>query len=104
MIVYKVTDASDGLLSAHEKELNVDLNLKINSELGIQRPIDNNPVYLPRAKDSKMNEFHPYYNEHEMMLAFELLSTTDSLTEASWSLWLGMQLYAEKTWGAGDNR
>jgi hypothetical protein len=92
----------DGLLSAHEKELNANLNLKINNELGIQRSIVNNPVHLPRAKDSKMNKLHPYYNEHEMMLAFELLSTTESLTEASWSLWLGMQLYAEKIWGAGE--
>lgn len=90
----------DDLLSVHDKELNANLNLKINNELGIQWPIVNDPVHLPGGKYSKMNKFHPYYNEHEMILALELLSTTESLTEASWSLWLGMQLYAEKTWGA----
>ena len=92
----------DDLLSVHDKELNANLNLKINNELGIQWPIVNDPVHLPGGKYSKMNKFHPYYNEHEMMLALELLSTTESLTEASWSLWLGMQLYAEKIWGAGE--
>ncbi|KAH8636448.1 hypothetical protein IG631_08283 [Alternaria alternata] len=92
----------DGLLSAHEKELNANLNLKINNELGIQWPIVNDPVHALESNHSKKNKFHPYYNEHEMILALELLSTTESLTEASWSLWLGMQLYAEKTWGAGE--
>jgi hypothetical protein len=76
----------DDLVSMCDKELNAYLNSELNKELGIGWPTVNDPEHVPGGKYSRINKFHPYCNEHEMMLALKLLSMTDSLTEATWSL------------------
>jgi hypothetical protein len=85
-----------------DKELNAYLNSELNKELGIGWPTVNDPEHVPGGKYSKINKIHPYCNEHEMMLALKLLSMTDSLTEATWSLWISMQLATEKMLGTGE--
>jgi hypothetical protein len=85
----------EGLVSNQDKDLNEELNWRFNYELGILDPFVEDPEHVPGGKNSQVNKCHPYRNEHEMKLAFKLLFMTESLTEASWSLWIGTQLDIE---------
>jgi hypothetical protein len=86
----------EGLVSNQDKDLNEELNWRFNYKLGILDPFVEDPEHVPGGKNSQVNQCHPYRNEHEMKLAFKLLFMTESLTESSWSLWLGTQLDIEK--------
>jgi hypothetical protein len=86
----------EGIVSMNEKSLNANLTSKLNHELNIQSPVTEHEECAPGGKHSKTSKYHPYHNEHEMRLAFKLAFTTDSLTKAAWSLWIGTQLDIEK--------
>jgi hypothetical protein len=75
----------------HEKDENERLTWEVNYELGILDPFVEDPERFPGGKKSQHNKWHPYQNEFEMKQALNLIFISENLTEASWSLWLGMQ-------------
>jgi hypothetical protein len=89
----------EGLVSMYDKDLNEELNWKVNYELGILDPFVEDPEQIAGGKNSRTNKYYPYQNEHEMKLALELMFMTENLTEISWSLWIGTQLDLEKIFG-----
>ncbi|KAJ4371588.1 hypothetical protein N0V83_004807 [Neocucurbitaria cava] len=86
----------EGLVSRQEKELNESLNWKCNYELGILDPFVEDQEHVLGGKNSQANIFHPYQNEHELKLALNYMFMTAEITEASWALWIGIQLDIER--------
>ncbi|KAF2830718.1 hypothetical protein CC86DRAFT_367419 [Ophiobolus disseminans] len=80
------------LMPMHDKDLNEELNWKVNYELGIMDPFVEDPEEVPGGKHSQTNKFYPYQNEHEMTLALRFIFMTEDITEASWALWIGTHL------------
>lgn len=74
--------------------MNEALNWKCNYELGILDPFIEDPEHVLGGKNSRANIFHPYQNEHELKLALNYM--TAEITEASWALWIGIQLDIER--------
>jgi hypothetical protein len=79
-------------VSIHDKDLNEELNWKVNYELGILDPFVEDNVHIPGGKNSRSNKFYPYQNQHEMKLALGLVFTTEDIKEVTWSLWINTQL------------
>jgi hypothetical protein len=86
----------DKIVSMHDKDLNEELNWKVNYELGILDPFVEDPEQTPGGKHSHANRFYPYKNEHEMRLALRLIFMTENITEITWALWIGTQLDLDK--------
>jgi hypothetical protein len=86
----------DKIVSMHDKDLNEELNWKVNYKLGILDPFVEDPEQTPGGKHSRANKFYPYKNEHEMRLALRLIFITENITEITWALWIGTQLDLEK--------
>ncbi|CAO2655972.1 Nn.00g047750.m01.CDS01 [Neocucurbitaria sp. VM-36] len=85
----------EGLVSIQEKELNEELNWKCNYELGILDPFVEDQEHASGGKNSQINIFHPYQNEHELRLALTFMFMAADITETSWALWIAMQLDLE---------
>tara|TARA_R110002003_G_scaffold878_17_gene21815 strand:- start:14117 stop:14875 length:759 start_codon:yes stop_codon:yes gene_type:complete len=75
-----------------DRDLNEELNWKVNYELGIVDPFVEDSERIPGGKHSRHNRFYPYQNEHEMKLAMKLIFMTEDITETTWALWIGTQL------------
>jgi hypothetical protein len=86
----------DKIVSVHDKDLNEELNWKINYELGILDPSVEDPEQILGGKHSRGNKCYPYKNEREMKLALKLIFMTEDITEATWALWIGTQLDMQK--------
>jgi hypothetical protein len=86
----------DKIVSIHDKNLNEELNWKVNYELGILDPFVEDPEQVPGGKHSRNNKYYPYQNEHEMKLAFKLIFMTENITETSWTLWISSNLSLQK--------
>jgi hypothetical protein len=85
LVAERLTWEADSV-SMSDRNLNANLNSKLNHELGIPSRVVNFPEHVPSGKHSKTNKYHPYENEHEMMLALKLLFMTDNWKAAAWSL------------------
>lgn len=83
-------------VSIHEKDKNEQLTWEVNYELGILDPCILDADQVPGGKKSQSNRWHPYQNEYEMKQALNLIFVTGNITEASWSLWTGMQKALQK--------
>jgi hypothetical protein len=86
----------DKTVSMRDKDLNEELNRKVNYELGFLDPFVEDPEQIPGGKHSRNNKFYPYKNEHETKLALRLIFMTENITETTWALWIGTQLDLEK--------
>jgi hypothetical protein len=86
----------DKIVSIHDKNLNEELNWKVNYELGILDPFIEDPDQVPGGKHSRNNKYYPYQNEHEMKLALKLIFMTEDITETSWILWISSNLSLQK--------
>jgi hypothetical protein len=86
----------DKIVSIHDKDLNEELNWKVNYELGILDPFVEDPEQVVGGKHSRNNKFYPYQNEYEMTLALKLIFTTEDITETSWTLWICSNLSLQK--------
>jgi hypothetical protein len=86
----------DRLVWIHEKDLNEELNVKVNYELGILNPFVEDPEQILGGKNSRNNKFYPYQNEHEMKLAMKLIFMTNDITATTWALWISTQLHLQK--------
>jgi hypothetical protein len=86
----------DKIVSIHDKDLNEELNWKVNYELGILNPFVEDPEQVPGGKLSRNNKFFPYQNEHEMKLALKLIFMTEDVTEMTWTLWITSNLNLQK--------
>jgi hypothetical protein len=84
------------MVSMHDKDLNGELNWKVNYELGILDPFVEDPEQVPGGKCSRQNKFYPYQNEYEMKLALKLVFMTEDLTLTTWTLWINTQLNLQK--------
>jgi hypothetical protein len=86
----------DKIVSIHDKDLNEELNWKVNYELGILDPFVEDPEQVVGGKHSRNNKFYPYQVEYEMTLALKLIFTTEDITETSWTLWICSNLSLQK--------
>jgi hypothetical protein len=86
----------DRLVWIHEKDLNEELNVKVNYELGILNPFVEEPEQILGGRNSRNNKFYPYQNEHEMKLAMKLIFMTNDITATTWALWISTQLHLQK--------
>lgn len=86
----------DKIVSVHDKDLNEELNWKVNYELGILDPSVEDPEQILGGKHSRANKCYPYKNEREMKLALKLIFMTEDITETTWALWIGTQLDMQK--------
>jgi hypothetical protein len=93
----------DKLLSRHDEDLNQELNWTVNYELGILDPFVEDSEQVPGGKNSRKNRSYPYQNEHEMKLAFKLISMTEDITPVTWSLWIGAQQDLQELLGGDAN-
>lgn len=81
----------DERAAANDRNLNEELNWAVNYELGILDPFVEDAERVPGGKNSQKNRLYPYQNEIEMKQALRLILTSEDITEASWSIWMGMQ-------------
>jgi hypothetical protein len=94
----------DGITSAHERNLNEELNWAVNFQLGILDPFVEDAAQVLGGKHSQLNTFYPYQNDYEMKLAFRYIFMTEDINETTWALWIGTQLDLQKLLGGGDEK
>jgi hypothetical protein len=82
-----------GQVSSHDKDLNEELNWKVNYELGTLDPFVEDAEQVQGGKHSKSNKWYPYKNGHEMKLALKFIFMTEDVTKMTWALWIGTQLH-----------
>lgn len=80
-LVVERLSRDDKLVSVHDKDMNEELDWAVNYELGILDPCVEDPEHIVGGKESRINKFHPYQNEHEMKLALKFIFITQDITE-----------------------
>jgi hypothetical protein len=83
-------------VSGRDRDLNEELNWKVNYELGILDPFIEDSKQVAGGKYSRSNKFYPYKNEHEMRLALGLIFVSEGLKESTWALWISNQLNLQR--------
>ncbi|KAF2036772.1 hypothetical protein EK21DRAFT_106081 [Setomelanomma holmii] len=89
-------------VSMPDRDLNEELNWKVNHELGILDPFVEETDRVAGGKRSRQNHFYPYQNEHEMKLALKYIFMADDVTEVTWAFWLATQLDLQRMAGDDD--
>lgn len=103
-LVAERLSCDDKLVSMNDKDLNEELNWKVNYELGILDPFVEDPEQIPGGKHSRANKFYPYKNELEMKLALKLIIMAEEITETSWALWIGTQMDIQNAMEPEENK
>jgi hypothetical protein len=86
-------------VSSRDRDLNEELNWKVNYELGILDPFVEDSEQIAGGRNSRSNKMYPYKNEHEMRLALGLIFTSEDLKETTWALWISNQLNLQRVLG-----